>query len=74
MSDTIMDKMKYLSKKWKEALSPGSNVDPNRLAEETLKVIEREPLIQDVCQAFLFSLSIMRAKDPNFDKSTYKKL
>jgi hypothetical protein len=69
-----ISKLRIIADKWKEALIPGNNIDPNKLADFTLKIINEEPLIRDICDAFLFSLSIKLAKDPNFDPATYKKI
>jgi len=69
-----ISKLRIIADKWKEALIPGSNIDPNKLADFTLKIINEEPLIRDICDAFLWSIAIMAAKDPNFDSATYKKI
>ncbi len=67
MSDLNIDKLKAILNKWKR--SPENNVDLNKLADETLKVIDEEPLIKDICQAFLCSISIKTMKD--YDGVTY---
>lgn len=67
-------RLKIIAKRWREANTPGNNIDLNKLADYTLKVIDSEPLIKEVCQAFLYSVSINAIKDPNFDKATYKKV
>jgi hypothetical protein len=44
----------------------------NKLADDTLKMIDSEPLIKEVCQAFLYSVSIQAIKDQNFDTDINK--
>lgn len=65
-------KLRIIVDRWKEADVPGNNIDLNKLADYTLKIIDDEPLIKDICNAFLCSISIRAIKDPNFDKETYK--
>lgn len=76
MSDTKritnIGKLKIIVDRWKEADIPGNNIDLNKLADYTLKIIDNEPLIKDICNAFLCSISIRAIKDPNFDKETYQ--
>lgn len=67
-------RLKSIVDKWKEANVPGNNIDINKLADFTLKEIDREPLIREICNVFLVSLSVHAVKDPNFDKETYKKV
>lgn len=64
-------KLRTIADRWREANTPGNNIDLNKLADYTLKVIDNEPLIKEICQAFLYSISIHAIKDPNFDKDTY---
>lgn len=69
-----ISKLRIIADKWKEAFVPGNNIDPNKLADFTLKIINEEPLIRDICDAFLWSIAIIAAKDPNFDIATYKNI
>ncbi len=69
-----IDRLRIIANKWREALVPGNNIDPNKLADLTLKAINEEPLIRDICEAFLMSVAITGAKDPNFDSATYVKI
>ena len=64
-------KLKIIANKWKEANTPGSRIDLNKLADFTIKIVNSEPLIKEICDAYLFSLSIRAIKDPDFDKDTY---
>lgn len=69
MPTVNINKLRMISDKWRKANVPGSTVDINKLADETLKMVDSEPLIKEVCQAFLFSISIKAIKDPNFDNT-----
>lgn len=66
-------KLRTIADKWREANIPGNNIDLNTLADYTLKTIDGEPLIKEICQAFLYSVSIQAIKDPNFDKENIRK-
>jgi hypothetical protein len=61
-----------IADRWRKASAPGSTVDMNKLADDTLKMIDSEPLIKEVCQAFLYSVSIQAIKDQNFDTDINK--
>lgn len=52
--------------KWREANRPGSKADINKLVDETLVTINKDPFIKEICEAFLMSVSIKAARDPNF--------
>ena len=69
-----ISKLRIIADKWKEADIPGNNIDLNKLADFTLKIINDEPLIKDICSAFLMSLTVKAIKDPNFDPDTYQKI
>lgn len=71
-SSISIGKLRLIAEKWREANIPGNNIDLNRLADYTLKVIDSEPLIKEICNAFLCSISIQAIKDPNFDRDTYE--
>ncbi len=43
--------------------------DMNKLSDNTLKMIDSGPLAKEVCQAFLYSVSIQAIKDQNFDNT-----
>ncbi len=64
-------KLRIIVDRWKEADIPGNNIDLNKLADYTLKIINNEPFIKDICNAFFCSISILAIKDPNFDIDTY---
>ncbi len=67
-----INKLRMIADRWRKASAPGSTVDMNKLADDTLKMIDSEPLIKEVCQAFLYSVSIQAIKDQNFDTDINK--
>lgn len=71
MSNINVNKLRAIADKWRKANAPGSTVDINQLADDTLKMIDTEPLIKEVCQAFLYSVSIQAIKDQNFDNTVH---
>jgi hypothetical protein len=58
MSNINISKLKTIADWWRKANAHGSTVDMNKLADDTLEMIDSEPLIKEVCQAFLYSVSI----------------
>lgn len=74
MTDVNIKKLTVIADTWRKANAPGSTIDINQLADDTLKMIDTEPLIREVCQAFLYSVSIQAARDQNFDSATYRKV
>jgi len=73
-SSINIGKLKIIIEKWREANVPGNTVDLNKLANYTLKVIESEPLIKEICNAFLCSISIQAIKDFDNIKKTQKNI
>jgi hypothetical protein len=67
MSNININMLRIIADRWRKASTPGSTVDMNKLADDTLKMIDSEPLIKEVCQAFLYSVSIQAIKDQNFE-------
>lgn len=67
MSNINISKLGTIADRWRKANTPGSIVDMNKLADDTLEMIDSEPLIKEVCQAFLYSVSIQAIKDQNFE-------
>lgn len=72
MSNINVKKLRVIADTWRKANAPGSTIDVNQLADDTLKMIDTEPLIKEVCQAFLYSVSIQAIKDQNFDMTVDK--
>lgn len=72
MSNINVKKLRIIADAWRKANASGSTIDVNQLAEDTLKMIDTEPLIKEVCQAFLYSVSIQAIKDQNFDMTVDK--
>ncbi len=60
-------KFDVLINKWR---NPKNTADVNKLkllAEETIKAVESEPFIKDVCNIFLYSISAKAINDPTFN-------
>lgn len=74
MVEINVRKLRFIADTWREANAPGSTIDVNQLADDTLKMIDTEPIIKEVCQAFLYSVSIQAIKDQNFDNIVDKKV
>jgi hypothetical protein len=67
MTDININKLRWIAETWRKANSPGSNIDVNKLADDTIKMIDTMPLIKEVCQAFFDSVTIHAIRDKNFD-------
>lgn len=61
-------KLRIIADIWRKANIPGNNVDINKATDDILKIIDSEPLLREVCIAFLYSVSTQARKDPNFDR------
>lgn len=67
MGKNTINRLRILIQKWKDANVPGNRIDLNKLADETLAVINGDPFLKEVCEIFLYSISITAIKDKNFD-------
>jgi hypothetical protein len=74
MSNINISTLRIIADRWRKANAPGSTVDMNKLADDTLEMIDREPLIKEICQAFLYSVSIQAIKDQNFETDVSKNI
>ncbi len=66
MQNIIRAKFDALISKWR---NPKNTADVNKLkilADETIKAVESDPFIKNVCDIFLYSVSAKYINDPNF--------
>ena len=62
--DTV--RFKVLINKWKDPKNTGDINKLDHLADETIHVVNSEPLIKDICEIFLYAISTKAVKDPSF--------
>lgn len=68
MDKNTANRLRILIQKWKDANTPGNRVDLNRLADETLTVVNSDPFLKEVCDIFLYSIGIKAVNDKRFEE------
>lgn len=61
-------KFKILIQMWKDPVYLGDINKLDMLADETINMVNSEPLIRDICEMFMYAISTKAVKDPNFKK------
>lgn len=51
--------------KWKDPKHLGDINKLNLLADETINLVNSEPLLKDICEMFMYALSVKMVNDPN---------
>lgn len=59
-------KFKILVNKWKNLKDTEDTAKLNRLADETIRAINSEPLLKNICEIFMYSISCKALQDPGF--------
>lgn len=59
-------RFKILIDKWKDPKITGDINKLNRLADETVQAVNSDPLINEICNIFLFAVSAKAMNDPSF--------
>lgn len=58
-------KFKILMQRWKDPAYLGDINKLNLLADETINLVNSEPLLKDICEIFMYSVSVKMMNDPN---------
>jgi len=66
MCDVNTVRFKVLIEKWKDPKNTGDINKLNRLADETIKTVNSERLIKDICEIFLYAISTKALNDPSY--------
>lgn len=72
MGKINITKFKILMERWK---NPKYLEDVNRLsllADDTIALVNSEPLIKDICEIFMYAVSVKMMKDQNPSSSNMK--
>ena len=51
--------------RWKDPVYLGDINKLNLLADETINLVNGEPLLKDVCEMFMYAVSVKMMNDPN---------
>lgn len=73
--DTV--KFNALIQRWKDPKNTQDINKLNRLADETIQAVNGEPLLKNICEIFMYSISCKALQDPNFnslDVSRFQRL
>ncbi len=56
-------KFKILIQRWKDPKYVGDINKINQLADETIKLVNSNPFIKDICEIFMYAISFKAMKD-----------
>ena len=65
MGKINITKFKILMQRWKDPVYLGDINKLNLLADETINLVNGEPLLKDVCEMFMYAVSVKMMNDPN---------
>ncbi len=68
MTKINITKYKILMEKWKNPVYIGDANKLNQLAEETINQVNSEPLLKDICEIFMYAVSVKMMRDPNLQQ------
>lgn len=66
MGKINITKFKILMQRWKDPAYVGDINKLNLLADETINLVNSEPLLKDICEIFMYAVSIKMMNDPDF--------
>lgn len=65
MGKINITKFKILMQKWKDPAYLGDINKLNLLADETINLVNSEPLLKDICEIFMYAVSVKMIYDTN---------
>ena len=65
MGKIDITKFKILMQRWKDPVYLGDINKLNLLADETINMVNSEPLLKDICEIFMYAVSIKMMSDQN---------
>lgn len=65
MGKIDITKFKILMKRWKDPTYLGDINKLSLLADETINLVNNEPLLKDICEMFIYAVSVKMANDQN---------
>lgn len=65
MGKINITKFKALMQRWKDPAYLGDINKLNLLADETINLVNGEPLLKDICEIFMYAVSVNMMNDPN---------
>ena len=55
--------------RWRDPTYVGDVNRLNRLADETIALVNSDPLIKDICETFMYAVSVKMMRDQNLSGS-----
>lgn len=65
MGKINITKFNTLMQRWKDPVYLGDINKLNLLADETINLVNGEPLLKDICEMFMYAVSVKMMNDPN---------
>lgn len=65
MGKINITKFKILMNRWKDPAYLGDINKLNLLADETINLVNSEPLLKDICEIFMYAVSVKMTNDQN---------
>ncbi len=65
MGKIDITKFKILMRRWKDLAYLGDINKLNILADETINLVNSEPLLKDICEIFMYAVSVKMMNDQN---------
>ena len=69
MGKINITKFKVLMERWRNPVYVGDINRLNQLADETINLVNNEPLLKNICEIFMYAVSVKMAKDQNIHGS-----
>jgi len=70
MGKIDITKFKILMRRWKDPTYLGDINKLGILADETIKLVNNEPFLKDICEMFMYAVSVKMASDQNIPVDT----
>lgn len=70
MGKIDITKFKILMQRWKDPTYLGDINKLGILADETIKLINNEPFLKDICEMFMYAVSVKMTNDQNIPIDT----
>ena len=72
MGKINVTKFRILMERWRNPTYVGDVNRLNQLADETIALVNSDPLIKDICETFMYAVSVKMMRDQNFPSSNMR--
>lgn len=66
MGKINITKFKILGERWKDPTYVGDVNRLNKLADDTIDLVNSEPILKNICEMFMYAVSVKAMTDTNF--------